>query len=261
MTDSLSTVPLMSNLKWTVALVPILLAMRFVPASAAERTIYMTFDDGPLTGTATILSVLEQEKIPAALFMVGLHADASAWNGALVAKARAMPLVTVGNHSYTHANNRYRNFYANTELVLADLARATKALGLTGVPVHARLPGRDVFRLPDISIDDLSIGKAEDDREEVDFEFVAASGYFLYGWDHEWVHESTGKPVQTVDHLVSEIDHLFAYNRLVKPGKLILLMHDEMFQDMYQGQTKLTALVAALRKRGYAFGSIVDYDE
>jgi hypothetical protein len=59
---------------------------------------------------------------------------------------------------------------------------------------------------------------------------------------------------------ISEIDNLFGYGRFVKPGKLILLMHDEMFQDAFNGKANLTALIDGLRKRGYSFGSIARYD-
>jgi hypothetical protein len=139
------------------------------------------------------------------------------------------------------------------------MLRANAVLGLTPA-VHARLPGRDVFRLPNYSKNDNSLGLAEAGREDPDYEFVAASGFWLYGWDHEWVHEDSGKPVQSVDHLVSEIDHLFAYGHFARPNKLILLMHDEMFQDAFDGKAKLTALIAALRLRHYAFGAIAGYD-
>lgn len=55
-----------------------------------------------------------------------------------------------------------------------------------------------------------------------------------YGWDHEWSHESTGKPVQSVEQLLTEIDARFLANREVECGNLILLMHDEMFQDHFE---------------------------
>ncbi|MBZ9852439.1 polysaccharide deacetylase family protein [Mesorhizobium sp. CA13] len=243
---------------------PLLLALLTMlaafPAYAADRTIYLTFDDGPLNGTSNILDVLEAQQVPATLFMVGMHAQASAGNKALVRRAKALPLVTVGNHSYSHANNRYQHFYADTEGVVADMLRANVVLGLAPA-VHARLPGRDVFRLPSMSKNDTSLGLAQEGREEPDYEFVAASGFYLYGWDHEWVHDDTGKPVQSVDHLVSEIDHLFGYGRFVKRGKMILLMHDEMFQDSFDGKPKLTQLITALKQRGYAFGTIQSYDD
>ncbi|MDX8469178.1 polysaccharide deacetylase family protein [Mesorhizobium sp. VK23B] len=229
------------------------------PALAADRTIYLTFDDGPLNGTANILDVLQAEQVPATLFMVGMHAEANAGNRALVQRAKSMPLVTIGNHSYSHAYNHYRHFYGDTEGVVADMLKANAVLGLKPA-VHARLPGRDVFRLPSMSKDDNSLGLAQAGREDPDYEFVAASGFWLYGWDHEWVHEDSGKPVQSVDLLVSEIDHLFGYGHFAKPGKLILLMHDEMFQDAFDGKAKLAALIAALKLRHYAFGAILTYD-
>jgi peptidoglycan/xylan/chitin deacetylase (PgdA/CDA1 family) len=201
-----------------------------LPATAAEKAIYLTFDDGPLNGTSNILHVLDKEQVPATMFMVGMHADASQDRAVLFAKAKSMPLVTVGNHSYTHAYNHYRYFYSSVEGLLADLDKANKALGLKGPPIFARLPGTNVFRLPDISSDDMAIGKPEDHREEPGFEFVAASGYYLYGWDHEWVHDAKGKPVQTVEHLVSEIDHLFSYGKLAKQNMLILLMMTRCFR-------------------------------
>ncbi|MEI9410756.1 polysaccharide deacetylase family protein [Mesorhizobium salmacidum] len=121
--------------------------MPALPAYGADRTIYLTFDDGPLNGTSNILDVLEAAQVPATLFMVGMHAEASASNKALVRRAKAMPLVTIGNHSYSHAYNHYRHFYGDTEGVVADMLMANAVLGLKPA-VHARLPGRDVFRLP-----------------------------------------------------------------------------------------------------------------
>lgn len=230
-----------------------------VAAQAAQRTVYLTFDDGPLDGTANVLAVLETEQVPAALFMVGQHALASEARRALLAKAKAMPLVTVGNHSFSHANNRYKAFYADTEGVVADMLKANVALGLTVKPVPARLPGRDVFRLRYVSRNDLSVGEVQAASEQVDFEFVAASDFDVYGWDFEWFHDGSGKPVQKAERLVDEIGRLFAYGHMLEKDKLILLMHDPMFQDKFDGVTNLTTLIRGLRARGYAFGHIADY--
>lgn len=90
---------------------------------------------------------------------------------------------------------------------------------------------------------------------------MAASGYYIYGWDHEWVHDDTGKPVQSVATLVSEIDHLFAFGGMARRNKMILLMHDEMFQDSFNGIVNLQSLISALKKRGYAFGQISRFDD
>jgi hypothetical protein len=37
-------------------------------------------------------------------------------------------------------------------------------------------------------------------------------------------------------------------------------MHDEMFQDSFDGKTQLTNLITALKLRHYAFGAIQSYD-
>src|SRR5438445_8924850 len=91
-----------------------------LPAYGADRTVYLTFDDGPLNGTANILDVLQAEQVPATLFMVGMHAEANTANRALLQRAKSMPLVTIGNHIYSHAYNHYRHFYGDTEGVVAD---------------------------------------------------------------------------------------------------------------------------------------------
>jgi peptidoglycan/xylan/chitin deacetylase (PgdA/CDA1 family) len=248
-------------LRFRVFVLLALLVLFVSPATAAERIIYLTFDDGPLNGTKNVLDVLGAQNVPATMFMVGMHVEASAEHKALLARAKSMPKITIGNHSYSHAHDRYREFYANTEGVVADMLKANKVLSPTRKPVKARLPGRNVFRLPDVFRNDLGIGSKENRVEEVDFDFVSASGFDLYGWDHEWVHDGTGKPVQTVDHLVSEIDHLFRGVRFVRPGKMILLMHDEMFKDSFEGKTNLAALITALKQRGYVFGSLETYDQ
>jgi len=242
--------------RWLLA--GILCAICAISAEAANRTIYLTFDDGPLPGTQNVLSVLAEENVPAAMFMVGLHVETIAAGRDLLAQAKTMPLVTVGNHSYSHANNRYRRYYSNTQTVVADMLHANEVLGLTPI-VNARLPGRDVFRLPTVSREDLSINVAQWEREWLDYELVAEAGFYLYGWDFEWVHSDDGKPVQSVDHLVNEIDHLFGYGRFTQPGKMLLLMHDEMFQDQFNGHENLQSLIRKLRDRGYAFGDIRSY--
>lgn len=154
------------------------------PALAADRTIYLTFDDGPLNGTSNILDVVQAEQVPVTLFMVGMRAEANAANRALLQRAQSMPLVTIGNHSYSHAYNHYRHFYGDTEGVVADMLRANAVLGLKPA-VHARLPGRDVFRLPNYSKNDNSLGPAEAGREDPE-----CSKPFRGAWrPREWPYE------------------------------------------------------------------------
>jgi peptidoglycan/xylan/chitin deacetylase (PgdA/CDA1 family) len=228
-------------------------------ALAADRKIYLTFDDGPLPGTENVLEVLFEENVAATMFMVGLHVETQNGGRAALDEARSLPGVAVGNHSYSHANNRYRNFYGNSAGVVSDLVRANGVLGLA-MPVAARLPGRNVFRLKDTASEDISLDVREWGKEWLDFELVRDAGFDLYGWDHEWTHYNDGKPVQSVDNLIREIDSLFAYNHFIKPGKMILLMHDEMFQDKFDGKQNLQTFIRNLKQRGYVLAPLSSYD-
>ncbi len=58
-------------------------------ADAAGRVIYLTFDDGPLSGTANVLDVLAEEQVPAAMFMVGLHVESGGEQRALLMRQGA----------------------------------------------------------------------------------------------------------------------------------------------------------------------------
>ena len=113
-----------------------------------QKTLYLTFDDGPLLGTENVIDTLNAENVQATMFMVGLHAEASPYFMGLVKKAKASSVIEVANHSYSHAYDHYRHFYRDAEAVVKDIERNARVLGLTDHPGHVRLPGRDVFRMP-----------------------------------------------------------------------------------------------------------------
>ncbi|MFP3017754.1 MAG: polysaccharide deacetylase family protein [Candidatus Tisiphia sp.] len=225
-----------------------------------NKTIYITSDDGPLGGTENVVNVMTQKKTPITMFMVGLHYDNSSPSlKKAVDLAKKNPFIEIGNHSYTHANNHYRNFYHQLPDVIKDLKKNNTVFGFTGSHINTRLPGRDVFRLPNLSKDDPYISKEEDKVERIDDDGIYKNGFYLYGWDLEWTHNQHGKPIQSLDELVQEIEDKFNRNDTVLPNKLILLMHDEMFQDQFNGKENLSQLVDLLHKKNYKFDFIKNY--
>src|SRR4051812_11430214 len=38
-----------------------------------KKTVYFTFDDGPNKGTRKVMNILDAEKVPATLFLIGEH--------------------------------------------------------------------------------------------------------------------------------------------------------------------------------------------
>lgn len=240
---------------FVVLLLSMVAALGSSGAQAETRTIYLTFDDGPLQGSQEVLDVITRARVPAAFFLVGRHAEAKQ-HRAFMAALRAEPLVTIANHTYTHANGQYKRFYENGKSVVADMDRATKALGLQK-PVIARLAGRDVYRLPGLASDDRWIPARQARSEKPVWDMVEAAGYYLYGWDHEW--RSTGYgPQQSVSQMLREIDRKFSQGMTRQPGHLILLTHDNMFAGR-NNRAKLLALIDALKDEGYAFGRIEAY--
>lgn len=226
---------------------------------AAQKTIYLTIDDGPLAGAEQIINVVNTTKTPVTLFMVGLHVENYPHGKALLASIHQNPYIEIGNHSYYHAWNHYRYFFSKPSEVLQDLEKNKRILGLVHKPWHARLPGRDVFRLPTLKRDDIYLTKKEDRLEARDFDELYQAGFWLYGWDHEWAHDSHGRPIQSVQQLVNEIDQCFARKQTLQPDKLILLAHDEMFQKAFNGEQTLSALIKRLAEKGYRFDLIKNY--
>jgi len=108
---------------------------RIPPASPAERTLYLTFDDGPHpAGTVALLDVLARHRAAATFFLIGENAQ------------RQPDLVrniidaghAVGNHSQTHVDG----WKASRIATLRDYLRGSQTLAeITGhVPNRLRPP-------------------------------------------------------------------------------------------------------------------------
>ncbi|MBQ8611752.1 MAG: polysaccharide deacetylase [Oscillospiraceae bacterium] len=107
-------------------------------AAVSEKTVYLTFDDGPSQNTASILDTLKEAGVPATFFVV------SAENN-----EEFLPLLErtlaeghcIGLHSCTHD---YRKIYANTDAFWADIDALREKLqpycGDASYPV-LRFPG------------------------------------------------------------------------------------------------------------------------
>ena len=227
--------------------------------SSAGRTVYITIDDGPLSGFDNVFETLESEGVQATMFLVGQHVLASDSHQHDLQQAIDRPHVMVGKHSYSHAHERYQHFYSDASGVLSDMQKNNRILGLTVQPFYSRLPGRDVFRTPGLNFDDPFISSKERGIERADYDLLAESGFFLYGWDLEWSHETNGRPVQSVSQLMQQIHDRFESGGTKVPGHLILLAHDQMFSDHQNGRESFTELVQSLKSAGYRLTTLDNY--
>lgn len=221
----------------------------YIP-SETDGTIYLTFDDGPLFGSENIHRIIENEKVRVNAFVVGRHVENNNKLKEMYDLYLSNPYIEVGNHSYSHASGKYREFYSHTARSIDDFDRCQQRLK---IPTKlARLPGRNQWRLNTISKDDISSGNLTSDS-------LHKMGYKVYGWDVEWFRDTKkGGPKQSVDDMVRIIEKKLSDSTTVLPGHLILLAHDDMFRNA--GAQQLQQLIEKLKAtKKYAFDHLSNY--
>lgn len=202
-----------------------------------KKYIYLTFDDGPNAGTGNLITVLKKHKIPSTFFLIGRNVSSFPNAKRDLAELNNSLYFQVANHSYSHANNKYRNFYSNPENVLKDFNRARDSI--REYTLISRLPGRNTWRTPGVNTTDLDSRSAADLLEE--------NGYKLLGWDIEWGHKNM-KLNKSGRQLMNEIDYIFKNNNTRIKNHMILLTHDQYFNDQVSPQ-KLDSLIVLLKQR------------
>lgn len=214
------------------------------------KHIYLTFDDGPLIGSAFIDSIAKEKNIKVSVFLIGKHANMSKGRKRDLARYESNPLIACYNHSYTHANNQYSRFYNNPQNAFADFEKNEKDLNLKHKIV--RLPGRNIWIYDDVRKIDLKNGSSTAD-------LLHKNGYTIYGWDVEWrLNSITGTPIQSQESTLSHIRNYMNNKSSMVPNNVVFLMHDDMFQTQ-KGQQELSSLIDALKKDGYQFEFMQDY--
>ena len=189
---------------------------------------YLTFDDGPLLGSNNIITVLQEEHVFATMFMVGKHIEYSKARKRIFKRALKEPLIQVLNHTYAHANGRYRHFYSDTNRVLSDIQRMDNIL-FENDPNYltpcCRLAGRNVWRTPTINRDDPGIPKKYLESEKYDA--LSDVGFQIFGWDYQWSYNpKNGKVYKSPKSIAKIIEQIYKRGRIRTKGKFVLLMHD-----------------------------------
>jgi len=187
-------------------------------------SIYLSFDDGPLEVSKHLLSFLSIDSIPVNVFLVGSHVFASKGRKEILQAYRNNSLVEIDNHSYCHANKKYRKFYQTPNKVVGDVVLNEDTLQLKYKIL--RLPGRNTWRLNGKKRDDLADAKIAADS-------LAKLGYRIIGWDVEWRFDSTRNSFFSADKMVTIIKRTIQKNRTFTPNQVVILCHDPMLDDEY----------------------------
>ena len=214
------------------------------------RTIYLTFDDGPLEGSEDVNDAVIREETKINVFVVGLNTQYSKRLQKYLHLYETNFWIEVGNHSFSHAHDDYYAFYNNPDTVLQDFLKNEKTLHLANK--LARLPGRNMWRLNDRRVNDVKSGSQAADT-------LFTNGFKVFGWDLEWCHDpKSGVPIQTVEDMIYLIEKSFSEKRTVTENHLVILCHDEMFRKNWE-ESELKQLIDKLRTKGFKFGHLSEY--
>lgn len=207
-----------------------------------KKKIYLTFDDGPNKGTRKVLGIIQQEQVPVTFFLIGEHAFASTSQRATWDSLKVAESVELCNHSHTHAwHNRYNKFYEQPDSVVSDFRRCRDSLGLSNA--ISRTPGRNIWRVDTLRYTDLTKSAAAADS-------LQQAGFIIIGWDLEWHYDHKSFTLKNrSDELLGQIDSLFAANKTRVPEHLVLLAHDQVYDDP-NDSAELHQLIRKLKARG-----------
>ena len=226
-----------------------------------EKIALLTFDDGPLISTKNILEVISEEDIPVSMFFIGHQIENFK---SIYEETLSFPNITIGNHTYSHASNKYIKFYSNPVLVVEDVKKTNVLLSInrksktSSAFLPVRLAGRNVFRLPTITKNDNMIEEKQREIELIGYDDIYKEGFYVYGWDLEWSYEKNGKPIQTPNEIYELMEKVYTRNHETT-NKVVLLMHDFMFTNNFNGKENLKTLIALLKNNGWSFQNIDSY--
>lgn len=100
-----------------------------------QKTVYLTFDDGPSVNTQKVLDILDQYGVKATFFVTGHDPDYRGWIKEAYDRGH-----TIGMHTYTHD---YATVYASVDAYFADLDAVAQVVKdqIGFVPYCIRFPG------------------------------------------------------------------------------------------------------------------------
>lgn len=197
----------------------------FKPDSS-KRYIYLTWDDAPEPpGTNTCKRIFKEQGVKATFFVVGFNANTPAKKRMIDSLNNAYPQFLVANHSYSHAYNKYKEFYSHPDSAVNDFLRNEKEFGIKVKII--RLPGNTSW-----------VGKGELKGPKSTMpvcKILDSLHYNVIGWDVEWQFKNVphvgSVPIQSVDQMVKDINERFD-NELTNEGNsIVILAHDRMFKN------------------------------
>lgn len=207
-----------------------------------KREIYLTFDDGIQAGTEEVLELLKEKGIKGTFFLTGIHLyyfieKSKDRKKALNVLKDIYENHAIGNHSYSHVNDFYKNAYKegikykgdgskpeDKRSVFTDFVKCkeqilgyldeiygkgvikNRAVPLAknqAIPL-ARFPGRNTWYTNEFV--DIDTDNSKDTKDEAK-ELYEKRGYQVYGWDCEWNIKSWDFKDASVKTIQKKVDN------------------------------------------------------
>lgn len=197
--------------------------------TAPQKTVYLTFDDGPSKNTGKILDILERYEIKATFFVIGKDLSEE---GIENMKRAAAEGHAIGLHTYSHD---YKKIYSSVADFLSDydLLRQELEAQLGFSPTIFRFPGGSY----------CSYGT--NIRSDLITE-MTRRGYTYYDWN-----VSAEDAVGTVT-AYSIRNNIFP--RVYEVTAPVILMHDAPLNNLTA--ELLPEIIEALQSEGYCFETL-----
>ena len=194
-----------------------------------DKTVYLTFDDGPSENTAKILDILEQENIKATFFVIGKTDERSiSLMREIVRRGH-----TLGMHTFSH---KYSYIYSSVENYLKDMynifSLIKKSTGITP----------EVFRFPGGSLNNQNMQLYREIMAE-----MLRRGFVPFDWDLS-TGDAEGKKL-TAEMMSENIRQ--QSHRTTRP---VILMHDS--KNNFATAQAVKLIIDYFKEQGYKFDKL-----
>ncbi len=221
-------------------------ANRFINRGEGEKTVFLTFDDGPSTeSTNKILDILKENDVKATFFVWGETLEQS--QGQRDSLKRALEEGhAIGNHSYSH---NYKYLYPNGEVdfenFFKDFEKADKLLKeVLGDEFETR-----VIRLPGGAMSWRGLDKIKEKLKEDNVAYV------------DWNVDSgdAASANHSKEQILASIKEGVEYLQSANINQVTILMHDT--NPKVSTVEALPSVIAYLKEQGYEFKTLSTFDE
>lgn len=201
--------------------------------NSGEKTVYLTFDDGPSkTVTPLILDLLKKENIKATFFVLGARVDLNP----SILRREYKEGHYIANHGYSHI---YSSIYSSTEAVLDEYNITKQAIqNALGLEYDGHL-----FRFPGGSTG----GKYHNLKKDAKI-LLSENQIGYIDWN---ALNSDAAGAKTKEALLQSV-----IDTVGEKNTVVILMHDA--GDKILTYEVLPEVIAYLREKGYAFKNFYD---